>query len=236
MRLYFIRHGQSQNNALYARTGSDRDRVDDPKLTDIGLRQAEITADFISSFGDPVDVGKNGSGFHLTHIYSSLMHRSIFTGTIIARKAGLPLMSWLDWHENGGVYFQDPSTGELCLRPGMTRSELLSEFPDLIIEPSVDENGWWNQPQESEDNRPIRARRVLQDLLQRHGGSDDRVAVVSHGGFFNQFLAAVIGLEKIQPVWFHISNCAITRFDFREGEQAVIYHNHVAHLPKDLIT
>ena len=36
MRLYFIRHGQSENNALYTATGSDRERVDDPKLTEIG--------------------------------------------------------------------------------------------------------------------------------------------------------------------------------------------------------
>jgi len=236
MRLYFIRHGQSKNNALYWSTGSDRDRVEDPHLTKIGRQQADITADYLSRSGDPVDVENNGGSFNLTHIYSSLMHRAVCTGTIIAGKMGLPLMGWQDWHENGGIYLQERATGEYILRPGMTRSELLTEFPGLILDDSVGEDGWWNRPQETEDDRPVRARRVLQDLLEKHGGSDDRVAVVSHGGFFNQFLAAVIGLEKIQPVWFHVFNCSITRFDFREGDQSVFFHNYVAHLPKELIT
>jgi broad specificity phosphatase PhoE len=45
------------------------------------------------------------------------------------------------------------------------------------------EEGWWNRPFEAELHRPERARRVLVELLQRHGGSNDRVAMVSHGAF-----------------------------------------------------
>lgn len=236
MRLYFIRHGQSQNNALYARTGSDRDRVVDPRLTEIGRRQAEATAEYLADSNDPVDVHDQRPGFKITHLYTSLMHRAVSTGTTISDRLGLPLNGWKDWHENGGIYQQDAESGEFLIRPGMGRSELHHEFPGLILEESVDENGWWNRPFEAEESRPFRARRVLQELLVRHGGNDDRVAVVSHGGFFNQFIAAVLGLEQMRPVWFHTYNCAITRFDFKPGDHAVVFHDHVSHLPKNLIT
>jgi len=236
MRLYFIRHGQSENNALYARTGSDRERVVDPRLTKIGRRQAEVTAEYLAGSNDPVEVNERVSGFQLTHIYSSLMHRAVSTGTMIAKKLNLPLVGWMDWHENGGIYQQDSESGEFLVRPGMTKSELRHEFPDLILEENVNESGWWNRPYEAEDSRPIRARRVLHDLFERHGGSVDRVAVVSHGGFFNQFMAAVLGVEEMRPVWFHTYNCAITRFDFMPGDHGVVFHDHVSHLPKDLIT
>ena len=164
------------------------------------------------------------------------MHRSITTGTIIANRLNITLNGWGDWHENGGIYFLNPESGELIIRPGLTRSEAAREFPKLLLEPTVDENGWWNRPWETEDIRPIRARRVLRELLARHGNSDDRVAVISHGGFFMTFLAAVLGYEKIQPVWFRLYNCAITRFDFYGDDQVVVYHNHATHLGRELIT
>jgi 2,3-bisphosphoglycerate-dependent phosphoglycerate mutase len=236
MRLYFIRHGQSENNALYFKTGSDRDRVDDPKLTAIGRQQAEVTAAYLAQSSDPTDVEAKGKGFQLTHLYSSLMYRAVSTGTTIAKEVGIPLTSWQDWHENGGIYLQDQVTGTLMIRPGLNSSELADQFPGLLIEPGVGVNGWWNRPCEAEDDRPIRARRVLRDLLARHGGTSDRVGVVSHGGFFMQFLGAVMGIEKIQPVWFRLFNCGITRFDFVGGDQVVVFHNNVAHLGKDLIT
>ena len=236
MRLYIIRHGQSQNNALYVRTGSDRDRVDDPRLTEIGLRQAEVTATYLADSNDPVDVKDPSPGYKLTHLYTSLMHRAVSTGMPIAQKLNLPLHGWKDWHENGGIYQQDSTSGEYLVRPGMAKSDFHKEFPELILEDSIDEHGWWNRPYEAEESRPVRARRVLQELFARHGGSDDRVAVVSHGGFFNQFMAAVLGLEQMHPVWFHTYNCAITRFDFARGDHGVVFLNHVSHLPKDMIT
>ena len=236
MRLYFVRHGQSENNALYTYTGSDLNRVDDPKLTEIGRRQAEMTAAFLAETGDPVDVDQNGTSFHLTHVYSSLMHRALSTGVEIAQRSNIPLFSWQDWHENGGIYLQDQETGEDTIRPGLNRLEMEEQFPGVVIEPTMAEDGWWNRPPEAVDDRPVRARRVLRELIARHGRTNDRVAVISHGGFFMYFLAAVIGIEKLQPVWFRLFNCAITRFDFIGEDQVVVYHNYVAHLARDLIT
>ena len=47
MQLYFIRHGQSENNARWMSTGSHRWRSEDPGLTEVGQQQAEILAQFL---------------------------------------------------------------------------------------------------------------------------------------------------------------------------------------------
>lgn len=44
MRIFFVRHGQSENNALWARTQSHHGRVPDPELTETGKRQLAYTA------------------------------------------------------------------------------------------------------------------------------------------------------------------------------------------------
>ena len=98
MQLYFIRHGQSENNALWMSTGSHIGRSEDPGLTEVGQQQSEFLAQFLSQ-ADP-DVAVNGrdiqnvAGFGITHLYTSLMVRAVATGTIIARTLDLPLVAW----------------------------------------------------------------------------------------------------------------------------------------------
>lgn len=236
MRLYFIRHGQSENNALYLRTGSDVGRVEDPQLTKIGIEQAEKTANYLATHSDPVDGTTGKSGFGITHVYSSLMHRSLATGSVLADRLGLNIVGWKDWHENGGIYLEDKQSGTLFVRPGLRPDEIVARFPRVILSEDIHRDGWWNRPFEGHDERPVRARRVLRELLSRHGGTNDRVAVVSHGGFFMHFLAAAMAVDEIVPLWFRIYNCGITRFDFEAEEQTVVYHNLTIHLNGSLIT
>jgi len=111
MQLYYIRHAQSFNNALYAINGSLSERSDDPELTEVGIQQAKILAGFLGRNTtdnqiDPNDT-QNISGFHITHIYTSLMVRAVATGVWIARQLDLPLYGWVDLHEWGGVYLED---------------------------------------------------------------------------------------------------------------------------------
>jgi broad specificity phosphatase PhoE len=53
MQLYFIRHAQSANNALYAETGAAWGRHHDAPLSAVGLRQLPHLAALLSH-GDPV--------------------------------------------------------------------------------------------------------------------------------------------------------------------------------------
>lgn len=236
MRLYFIRHGQSENNALYENTGSDIGRVDDPRLTDVGMRQAEATARYVSSFVDPVDRNPIGRNFGFTHLYCSPMYRAIATGKYIAEAMNLPLVVLKDWHETGGIFLEDKQKGTFIHRPGLTRAEMLQLYPKLILTDITKEDGWWNRPPEEEDERPVRARRALRSILERHPNPEDRVAVVSHGGFYNLFMAAVMNLEVIRSVWFDLCNCGISRFNFNDGDHTVVYHNFTTHLGNSLIT
>ena len=236
MRLYFIRHGQSENNALYDRTGSDDGRDDDPKLTEAGREQCRFVAEYLRDCADPWDREKEDGGFGITHLYTSLMFRAAATANIISKTIGIPLMAWRDWHECGGMFLEDKTRGEFIIRPGMARSELLEKFPGIILDGEVSDQGWWNRPFETDDQRIIRARKVFHELLERHGGNEDRVAVVSHGGFYMRFIAAVLGLEVIKPMWFRMNNTGITRIDFRNEETTLVFHNHITHLPANIVT
>jgi 2,3-bisphosphoglycerate-dependent phosphoglycerate mutase len=224
MQFFFIRHGQSSNNLLYATTGSDQGRDCDPELTGTGLRQAELLADYLWK-----------EHLNLTHLYSSLMVRTLSTGAVVANRLGLPLVAWTDLHEEGGIYLVNEQ-GKPVGQPGKGRLYFGEEFPGLVLPGNLDASGWWNRPYEAMEERPARGRRFLLDLLTRHAGTDHRVAVVSHGGFYNLFLSALLNLPRNRSIWFEINNTGITRIDFHADKTVFIYHNRLDFLPRDLIT
>lgn len=242
MQLYYIRHAQSENNLLWAQTGSFEGRSEDPDLSPVGWRQAEALARFLqgpdqtvaapASTYDP----QNVNGFAITHLYCSLMIRSVATGAVVARALKLPLVAWVDAHEVGGIHHRDPQSGERIGLPGKDRSHFETHFPDLVLPESLGEGGWWDRSYEERGERPLRARRFLSDLVDRHGNTKDRVAVISHGGFYNHFLRAVLNLPEERTLWFSLNNVAITRIDFGEEETVLSYTNRLGFLPGELIT
>jgi 2,3-bisphosphoglycerate-dependent phosphoglycerate mutase len=239
MEFYFIRHAQSENNALWTLTGSIQGRLEDPDLTDLGRQQAEILAGFLGRPGGwphvPEHDIQNVAGFSFTHLYCSLMVRAVVTGTVVASALGLPLVAWEEIHEVGGIARRDPETGEGFGLPGHNRAYFEAHHPDLILPTSLGQEGWWNRPYEEPAHRPRRARRFLEALLQRHGG-DDRVAIISHGGFYNQFLRILLGLTDTEGLWFSLNNAAITRIDFDDGDVWIRYNNRLDFMPGELIT
>jgi len=79
MQLYFLRHGQSINNA-----NSDNESYEehsDPFLTEIGKQQAQITAQYLKEHQSITDTdswnSQNQFGFGITHIYCSLMAQRV---------------------------------------------------------------------------------------------------------------------------------------------------------------
>jgi len=229
MQLYFIRHGQSANNALWDNTGASKGRSEDPELTEVGRRQAALLAEYLSH---------NGNRFGFTHLYTSLMIRSVETAIAVGQAINLPVHAWEDIHETGGIY-QDQDEGEPIGLPGKTRAQFTSDYPALVLPDSLYENGWWNRPFEVHEAAPIRAQRFLAELLARHGNSDDVVAIVSHGNFYRYFLAASLRLPDPQAVWFLMNNTAMSRIDFPPALEGVIvmqYQNRIDHLPAELVT
>lgn len=246
MHFYFIRHGQSENNRRWAENGSYEGRVADPALTIAGERQAELVARFLASPGSPSDVAdaeaQDVQGFRITHVYSSLMERAVATGHKVAEALDLPLLGWTDIHETGGMFLYDEETESHISQPGHGRDFLQSRYPRLIAPDELTESGWWNRPFELKEDRAPRARRVRDALLDRHGGTDDGVALVSHGGFFNYLLRAILGLPDLEPedasdrLWFAANNVSITHIAFDGERRVVMYLNRVDFLPRDLIT
>lgn len=241
MRLYFIRHGQSENNLLWEETGGNTGRSEDPELTPTGHRQAQLLAEFIRSMDDKSR--DNGTervfkrdDFCFTHLYTSLMVRSVATGSYLAKAVGLPLVGWPEIHECGGIYMDDEKTGEPVGLPGKTRAYFREHYSHLVLPESCTNEGWWNRPFETREDRPMRAHQVLNTLIERHGGTEDRVAIISHGGFYMELARVLFKIESPQ-VWFLMYNTAISRFDFWEdGEVTLSYHNRTDHLPENVIT
>jgi 2,3-bisphosphoglycerate-dependent phosphoglycerate mutase len=240
MQFYFIRHGQSENNALWKRTGSSKGRSVDPELTEFGRQQSEFLAQFLR-WSDP-DLVVNGrdsqnvAGFGITHLYSSLMVRAVATGAAIARALDLPLVAWGDVHERGGIYLKDEETDERIGQAGHHRAYFEAHYPDLVLPDSLGEAGWWNRPFEEAEQTLPRAQRFWRNLMERHGHTDDRVAVVSHGGFYNDLLAVILNLPERERYWFALKNAAISRIDFEEERIGLVYLNRVDFLPKELVT
>ena len=108
MELYLIRHAQSENNALYASSGSFEGRHIDPTLSKKGQAQANLLARFLARGEPSVKTDEydtfNRRGFDITHIYCSLLRRSIETALAISKTLNLPAVADNDLHEWGGVF------------------------------------------------------------------------------------------------------------------------------------
>ena len=240
LQFYFIRHAQSTNNLLWDITGSSNGRSEDPPLTNLGREQASHLAEFLlrgNPDGGHIATSTKTFGFSLTHLYTSLMLRAVETGMPVANTLCLPLIAWEDLHEQGGIYLTNEETGEPIGLPGKNRSYFQEFFPELLLPSSIDEAGWWRRrPYETPEQSVLRAQHLITDLLELHDNSNDRVAVICHGGFYNSFLAVLLNLPIQNELWFRMNNAAITRIDFQDDVVRLIYMNRMDYLPAELIT
>lgn len=246
MELYFIRHGQSVNNANW--DASDYQESPDPTLTENGHEQARLLAEFLKKHqtitNDNAWNIQNRYGFGLTHIYTSLMERAAFTAAPIAQALDLPLTAWKEIHEEGGIYSRGDKANVQGL-PGRPRSFFMENFRTITLPDDLDETGWWNRPYEAVEERQPRADQVFAELLARHkdqkGQPEHRVAFVSHGGFFMRLMGTMLKLPWRQGAhglrsWFVLNNCSISRFDIFADELSIAYINRTDYLPDHLIT
>lgn len=247
MELYIIRHAQSENNAIWAKTKSEVGRFSDPEITDIGHQQAKLVAERLAVKNTAVSSDhpdfQNRYSFDLTHLYTSYMTRSVQTSSYIATATGLPLMGWEEIHEWGGLYDLDIETDSYVSVAGPNRAYFTERFPHLVLPDSFGEQGWWNRPYEERPATVARAKLFYSQLMERHGGTNDRVGMVSHGGFIAIFMLLlteafdddnILKLDK--RVWFAQNNTSITRINFGDDYVQVAYQNDVSHLPAELIT
>ena len=243
MELYLIRHGQSANNAL----ADMRERVCDPRLTELGQRQAQIVAHHLTNGLTP-ELVKYGSvedtrsghrrGFDITKLYCSAMIRALQTAKPIGEALELTPEVWLDIHEHGGIYLDHGEEVGRKGYPGLTRSEIQIEFSYYQLPEEITDEGWWNNGYEDWpacQGRAIKVAHQLRTWAKRDG--NERIALVSHGGFIDALLKALFDQLPSPHLWYHHYNTAITRVDFDEENHLHLrYLNRVEHLPPELIS
>jgi 2,3-bisphosphoglycerate-dependent phosphoglycerate mutase len=246
MKLYFIRHGQSQNNANWG--NASYQESSDPALTESGIQQAHLLARFLAdnqelhphSGWDPTNL----HGFGVSHLYCSLMERAVYTAAPIADELQVPFAAWPEIHETGGIFGRE-AENKLTGLPGKPRSWFEKNAPQMALPDWLDESGWWNRPFETDEQRQPRVNRFWAELLARHGDREGqpehRVAIVSHGGFFMHLMCAMLNLPWRQASqemrsWFLLSNASISAFDVRRDELFICYLNQTHHLPDSLVS
>jgi broad specificity phosphatase PhoE len=254
MELFIVRHAQSVNNALT----DQRDRVIDPPLTEIGLRQAELVARHLAAGTDHEGVPIEGqgtdavagtgmgmpagtgmgmpAGMGIEKLYCSAMLRALQTAAPIGRALNLRPQVWVDVHEEGGMWLDEGEGRGIRGGTGLTRAEIARQFPDCVLSDEVTDNGWWRYGQEERAPFLARAARVAA-RLRADAARDVTVAIVTHGGFGAYLLRELVGAPHTANVFFHHDNTGITRVRFRvDGRVSIRYQNRVDHLPPDFVT
>ena len=242
MELYIVRHGQSTNNALGDPLGRDYD----PALTEIGVEQAERVSHFLAAGGhlarksvmeEKIDPDRPV----IDRLYCSPMIRALRTAKPIGREVSLNPEVWVDLHETGGLFLDHGENGGIEGFPGCSRDEILKEFTNYVLPEDITDGGWWKGAYEGPPASYERALLVADKLWER-ALSDERIAIVSHGGFGNLLLKA-LGTRSAgngfpsDRLYYTQYNTAISWVDFQGDEIINLrYLNLVEHLPKELIT
>ncbi|MDE2951652.1 MAG: histidine phosphatase family protein [Chloroflexota bacterium] len=227
MRVYLIRHAQSENNIL-GEENIHRRKVD-PALTEMGYRQRDILADFLAR------TDKKDERFEISHLYTSAMYRSLLTAQPLASGLNLQPQVWLDLHEKGGLWQR--RNGFTSGFNGMTRSAIQSEFPDYSLPDSITESGWYDaelgmEPEAHSLSRAIKVAKSLRERRRR----DEVIALISHAGFLDILLKAIFDQlpSGLRAMSYYHNNTAITRVNYRGARPILHYMNRVEHLPPDL--
>ncbi len=207
------------------------------------MRQAQLVATHLANGidhktkpieGQPSDPSNGGQ--RISRLYCSAMLRALQTASAIGQALNLPPHVWVDIHEEGGMWLDHGADEGIRGYPGMTRAEITAQFPDFRLPDDVTEGGWWRYKFEDRACFLDRAERVAA-ALRREALSDERLALVTHGGFSAYLLRALVCVPQDAPVFFHHDNTGITRVRFRpDGRVSIRFQNRVEHLPPELIT
>ncbi len=200
-RFILVRHGQTEWN----RVERFRGRADVP-LNDLGLAQAEATAQQIAARWKPVAV------------YSSPLSRAVKTAEHIAGQFGLPVQI--------APGLADIDYGEW---QGLAPDEVKERWPDL-------HEAWYHRPQtahipggETLEDLRNRGMALVEELTVRH--ADQTVVLVGHTVINRIILLGVLRLPNDRFWRLKQDTCAINVFESDDGDFTVVSLNDTCHLP-----
>jgi broad specificity phosphatase PhoE len=191
--LYLIRHGATEANL--AKPARLQGRRQDPPLARLGVRQAELTRDFLAI--RPID-----------HCYSSPLLRAVQTASIIAVPHGLsptPLDALTECDVGNWEGMDWPAI----------RSVDAERYQSFMNNPF--EFGYPGG--ESFGDVYARAACCLEALLAKHAGRS--ILVVAHHVVNRTYLAGLLGLTPGQTRHVILDNCGISVV-VRDGDKTAV--------------
>ncbi len=203
MRLFLIRHGETESNRL----GLPLGRRDVP-LNERGISQVER-------------LGRALKDEPLTAIYSSPLARTMETANAVAQPHDLEVQI-----EDRLI---EMDIGEI---DGLTFPEVGKQYPGLL-ETWMSEEGPGTAMPGGERLMDVQERvwSAANDLATRH--KEEVVAAVTHNFVILTLLARVLGIELSRFRRLRHSVAAISVLDFRPGRVMVVRLNDTCHLQSD---
>lgn len=184
MFLYLVRHGE-----CLGQYDPTYQKDPDSPLSTLGEEQSERTAEQLHRVG-------------FTHIVSSPLLRALETATLITGVKREPAVEvWLELREGFSPRHQ-----------GLSVEKLADRFPTAALPSDITGKGWEHGGDVYEGWYP-RCQSVL-NRLQTRFSREDRVVLVTHGGFANYLLHAVMNISFQTPLWFELANCSISTVRF----------------------
>jgi len=207
MKLYLVRHGQSQNNV-------GNTSAHNVPLTTLGHEQIRRTADALADK-------------QFDALYCSPLDRALQTSAILHSKLNLTPYVHPDFSEVGFCW------GE----PNATIEQLQSSYPFAVMDASISNNGWAPADSETEDEAYERAGKVVRFLLAQHPDPNAPVLVVSHGRFGSILIGSLVGgVRPCGYSRYAQNNGGISLVEIATGKIQLRFLNATAHLPKELLT
>jgi phosphoserine phosphatase len=203
MRLFLVRHGETESNRLNLVLGRD-----DVPLNERGLWQAER-------------VGQALAREPLAAVYSSPLRRTLDTARAVAAPHGLAVQI-----EQGLV---EMDIGEA---DGLTFAEVRSRYPGLLEAWASEEGPNEPMPGgERLVDVQERAWAAVQDIAARH--ADETVAAVAHNFVILSLLVRVLGIRLGQFRRLRHSLAAVSVVDFLPARVLLVRLNDTCHLEAD---
>ena len=173
----------------------------DPPLSDDGLRQAELLAEYLAS--EKIDA-----------IYASPLLRAQQTAQPLSIRIGLEII------DDPGIAEFDQHSSEY-----IPVEELKASGDPRLTEFLLGEGDEFDDRDEFRN----RVMNSIERIISDHGG--DRVAVVCHGGVINLYAGDVLGLNVEGPGFFYPNYTSITRVAAsRSGVRSIVTLNETSHL------
>lgn len=200
--MYLIRHA----DALPAADAAVQGQYDDQPLSELGCLQSRALAARMSVLP-------------LAAIYSSPIKRARQTASFLAASCGLAIQIEHDVREVGcpPLVSQETDGRAAAIRASLSE-----------VETAILRSGIWSQIPGCEPSAILRARLLsaITRIANQHVGQ--RVAIVTHSGAINAYLAALLGVER--DYFFPAANTSLSVLRVKEQRHLLVRLNDVAHL------